>query len=143
MHRSWVSNSLSSQVNLYILVVTAGNSNAVNEALRIGWVCATPQKYVWPCCWMHSRLYRDFVERFMNSIIWWDGVSGKTPSVPWLLQVGVIIWRGAKDHQVGGFPNNWVGVRWEHHQIISQLSHQNFRVFVECWHNGRLIKWGG
>ena len=31
-----VSNSLSSQANLYISVITTGNANAANEALTIG-----------------------------------------------------------------------------------------------------------
>ena len=36
--------------------------------------------------------------------------------------------RGAGNHQVEGVPNGRVGVRCEHRQIVSQLSHQNFRV---------------
>ena len=36
--------------------------------------------------------------------------------------------RGAGNHQVEGVPNNRASVRCEHYQIISQLSHQNFRV---------------
>ena len=35
---------------------------------------------------------------------------------------------GAGNHQVEGVSNSRVGVRCEHRQIISQLSHQNFRV---------------
>ena len=63
-HASCVSNSLSSQVNLYNPVVTTGNTNAVNEALAIGRVCAALQKYGRPWWWMYNRLYRHFVERF-------------------------------------------------------------------------------
>ena len=35
---------------------------------------------------------------------------------------------GAGNNQVESFPNGRVGVRCEHHQIVSQLSHQNFSV---------------
>ena len=48
--------------------------------------------------------------------------------------------RGAGNHQAEGAPNGRVGVRYEHRQIVSKLSHQNFRVFIECWHNERSIK---
>ena len=41
---SCVSNSLSSQVNLYVPVVTTGNVNATNEALTIGRVCPAHKK---------------------------------------------------------------------------------------------------
>ena len=40
--------------------------------------------------------------------------------------------RGAGNHKVEGFPYVRVGVRCGHHQIVSQLSHQNFRA---CRHN--------
>ena len=36
--------------------------------------------------------------------------------------------RDAGNHQVEGVRNGRVGVRCEHHQIISQLSYENFRV---------------
>ena len=89
VYMSCVSKSLSSQVNLYFHVVTTGNANATNEALTIRRVCTAIQKYARPCWWMYNRLYRHFVEGFRNSIVWWDGVSGKTPDFPWLLQVGI------------------------------------------------------
>ena len=67
---SCVSNSLCSQVNLDVTVVTTGNANAANGALTIGQVCAALQKYACSCWRMYNRLYRHFVERFRNSIIW-------------------------------------------------------------------------
>ena len=42
---SCVSNSLSAQVNLYVLIITTGNANATNDALTI---------VQW---WKHNRLY--------------------------------------------------------------------------------------
>ena len=36
--------------------------------------------------------------------------------------------RGVENHQVEGVPKGRVGVGCEHPRIISQLSHQNFRV---------------
>ena len=42
---SCVSNSLSAQVNLYVLIITTGNANAANDALTI---------VQW---WKHNRLY--------------------------------------------------------------------------------------
>ena len=45
---SCVSNSLSSQVNLYVPGVTTGNANAANEDVMIGQVCAPLQKYARP-----------------------------------------------------------------------------------------------
>ena len=45
VHMFCVSSNLSSQVNLYVPVVTTGNANAANEALTIGRVCTTIQKY--------------------------------------------------------------------------------------------------
>ena len=44
-----VSNSLSSQVNLYVPVVTTSNANAANEALTIRRMCTALQKYARPC----------------------------------------------------------------------------------------------
>ena len=55
---SSVPNSLSSQVNSFILVVTAGNANDANEPLMVNWVCAALQKYTPPCWWMCNRLYK-------------------------------------------------------------------------------------
>ena len=81
---SCISNSHSSQVNPYVLVVTTGNTNAANEALMVRPVCVALQKHALPCWWMCNRL-----NCFKNSIIWWDGVSGRTPHFPWLLPVGV------------------------------------------------------
>ena len=45
---SCVSNSLSSQVNLYVPGITTGNANAANEDVTIGQVCAPLQKYARP-----------------------------------------------------------------------------------------------
>ena len=45
VHMSCVSNSLSAQVNLYVLIITTGNANATNDALMI---------VQW---WKHNRLY--------------------------------------------------------------------------------------
>ena len=56
----WVNDALSSQVNLYVLVVTSGNANAANEPLTIGGVCAALQKYAHPWWWMNTWLYRHF-----------------------------------------------------------------------------------
>ena len=42
---SCISNSLSAQVNLYVLIITTGNANATNDALTI---------VQW---WKHNRLY--------------------------------------------------------------------------------------
>ena len=48
VHMSCVSNSLSAQVNLYVLIITTGNANATNDALTI---------VQW---WKHNRLYMYF-----------------------------------------------------------------------------------
>ena len=47
---------------------------------------------------------------------------------------------GARNHQVEGVFDGRVGVRFEHRQMASQLSHQNLSVFMEYWHNERSIK---
>ena len=44
--------------------------------------------------------------------------------------------RGGENHQVEDVPNGRVGVRCEHHQIISHLSHKNFRVCL--WNVGTM-----
>ena len=44
--------------------------------------------------------------------------------------------RGAGNHQVEGVPKGRVGIRCEHCQIISQLSHQNFGVYL--WNVGTM-----
>ena len=36
-----------------------------------------------------QQFVKNFVELFKNSIIWWDGASGKTIGFPWLLQVSI------------------------------------------------------
>ena len=45
---SCVTNNLSSQIKLYVPVITTVNAKAANEVLTIGQVCATLQKYAWP-----------------------------------------------------------------------------------------------
>ena len=70
VHVSCISNSFSSQVNLYIPIVTAVNANVANGALTIGRVCAALEKYAWPCWSMYNRLHRNFTKLFRNSIIW-------------------------------------------------------------------------
>ena len=72
---SQIVSPLTSQPRRHCL--TTGNASAANGALTIGQVCAALQKYVCSCWRMYNRLYRHFVECVRNSIIWWDGVSGK------------------------------------------------------------------
>ena len=43
---------------------------------------------------------------------------------------------GAGNHKVQVVPNVRVGVRFEHRQIFSQLSNQNFRVYL--WNGGTM-----
>ena len=45
-HMSCVSNSLSSQANLYVPIVTTGNANAATVVLTLEPVSAALQKYV-------------------------------------------------------------------------------------------------
>lgn len=45
-------------------------------------------------------------------------------------------WGGAGNHKVQVVPNVRAGVRCEHRQIFSQLSNQNFRVYL--WNGGTM-----
>ena len=44
--------------------------------------------------------------------------------------------RGAGNQQAEGVPNDKVGVKCEHHHIVRQLPHQNFRVCL--WNIGTM-----
>ena len=147
VYMSCVSNSLSSQGNLYVPVVTTGNANAANEALTIGRACAALQKYASPFgeC---TTAYAGILWNVLGILLSGEMVSlekhpvfldcyrlalERASSCKILLQcmtvfIAVQCERGTGNHQVEGVPNSRVGVRCEHRQIVSQLSHQNFRV---------------
>ena len=157
---SCVSNSLSSQVNLYVPVVTTGNVNATNEALTIGRVCPAHKKNMHAVdggdttgciriLWHFSRILLSsemvplgkqpvFLDCYRLAFRMVFICKSFAAMYDMTVFNAVQCEWGTGNHQVEGVPNVRVGVRCEHRHIVSQLSHQKFRLC--SWNVGATMR---